>query len=122
MPIADARVRLPRVGADDVGGAALDVLDERADVRRLYVLAVHHHIRPPAVARGAEVVVVRHHIQPGLPQRQFVGIEIEHVRLVLIHQVLAAQIPVLAERSGGMGLLLARLVLAVYHSLTAAAP
>src|SRR5208283_4409389 len=53
MPVTDAGVGLPRLGADAVGDAALDILDKRTDVRRLDVLPIDHGIHDAAISRRA---------------------------------------------------------------------
>ena len=50
-----------------------------------------------AVPGDVGIVVMRDQIEPGLPERQLVRVEIEHVGLVLVDEVLGPEEPVLAE-------------------------
>jgi len=49
---------------------------------------------------------MRNEIKPRLPQRQLIRVEVKNVRLVLVHHVSAAHVPVLAEGLGRHGIAL----------------
>ncbi len=88
-------------GEESAGDAALDILDERADMVGFDMFAIDDDIDLAAVVRGTGVVVVRHEIKPRLAQGQLIGVEVDEVGLVLVHEVFAANVPVVDEGMRG---------------------
>ena len=99
MPVADARVRLPRLGLYGVRRAALDV----ADKAFLLVFGKHfakqHCLQLAVMLFDVEVVKIGGNLQTGItdrPQRQGIVVEINQIRLVLMDEVNRAVVKFIA--------------------------
>ena len=96
VPVADAGVGLPGQGEDVVGTASFEIQGCRAAMLRYELLAEDDGFELTAPL-DALVVKVRGYVEPRLSQRQLGVVEVEHVGIVLIDQVFAAEKPGIGE-------------------------
>jgi len=95
VPFADAGLRLPREGGDLRAQAAFHIGDDRLEQIAWNILDIHDAVDLPAVSSEAAVVEVGADVEAAPSAGQHRIVEIEHVRIVLIHQIARAVVEVL---------------------------
>jgi hypothetical protein len=92
MPVADAGAGLPRLLAQPVAEAALDIVDQGGALIRRQLLGGGDDL-DLAVAGDALAVVMRERFEPDAAEGQAEVVEIDHVGPVFLDQILLAEQP-----------------------------
>ena len=101
MPFADAGAGLPRFGAQPVGKAAFDILDQRLPLERGQLLGGQHDIGATG-APGSMVIEMGDRLQPDGAERHPEIVEIDEIGIVALDQCLLPRQPARDEaRIGG---------------------
>src|SRR5436309_1885061 len=92
VPVTNAGVCLPGIWKNVVRATAFYVQHHGANVLGLQFLRVDHRLEL-SVPRDVAVVEMCSDVEPGLLERKFRVVEIEQVRLIPVHEILAAEKP-----------------------------
>ncbi len=103
MPVSDAGFRLPDVGRDFIGEAALEIGDNCFDQVSRHILDVGDYIHLASSLEQAVIVKIGGNIHSGPTEREHRIVEIEDVGIVLVDEISGSIVESSSHRKGRGG-------------------